>query len=187
MEEQDYHPDQSIGATDQVVVPVVSEELHADAIPVTTGSVRVVKRVDGHEEILEQDLRRGRVEVKRVKTNRVVDGPQSPQRQGNTLVIPVVSEVLRVTKEWVVTEEIHVTQIDETERVQERVQVNREIAEIERVDDQGNVVRESAAAAAASSSGPVSGRVSPEAVAVAPKSAPASARRVLSDRKSLLR
>jgi uncharacterized protein (TIGR02271 family) len=176
MAEQDYNPDRDLN--DQVVVPVVSEELHADAIPVTTGSVRVVKRVDGHEEILEQELRRGRVEVKRVKTNRAVDGPQTVQRQGNTLIIPVVSEVLRVSKEWVVTEEIHITQIEETERVQERVQVNRETAEIERTDDEGNIVRESAEARA-SSAAPVSGRV-------LSTSRQTSTRKVLSDRKSLL-
>jgi stress response protein YsnF len=32
---------------DEVVVPVVSEELHADAIPVHTGGVRVTKHVTG--------------------------------------------------------------------------------------------------------------------------------------------
>ena len=154
------------GNDQDYVVPVVSEELHADAVPVSTGSVRVVKRVEGHEEVLEQELRHGRVEVKRVKTNRVVDGPQAAQRNGKTLIIPVVSEVLRVKKEWVVTEEIHVTQIDETERVQERVQVNREIAEIERVDEAGNVARQTAGATA---------------------NAGAPSRKVLSNRKSLLR
>jgi len=123
-----------------VVVPVVTEELHADAIPVQTGSVRVTKRVQSHDEILEQELRKGRVEVKRVKTERVVDGPQPVQRLGNTLVIPVVSEVLRVEKQWVVTEEIHITQIEERETVQHTVEVNREEAQIERLDESGNVV-----------------------------------------------
>jgi stress response protein YsnF len=96
---------------DQYVVPVINEEVHADAIPVQTGGVRVTKHVEGHDEIVEQELRRGRVEIKRVKTDRVVDGPQQVQRVGNTLVIPVVSEVLRIEKQWVVTEEIHITQV----------------------------------------------------------------------------
>jgi stress response protein YsnF len=125
---------------DDLVVPVVSEELHADAVPVETGGVRVTKHVDSHEEVLEQELRKGRVEVKRVKTDRVVDGPQPVQRVGNTLVIPVVSEVLRVEKRWVVTEEIHITQTEERERVQQKVKVNQEHANVERLDDQGNVV-----------------------------------------------
>ncbi|MBV9267929.1 MAG: hypothetical protein JO061_17305, partial [Acidobacteriaceae bacterium] len=43
-------------ATPEYVVPVVSEEVHADAVPVETGTVRIIKRVEGHEEILEQEL-----------------------------------------------------------------------------------------------------------------------------------
>lgn len=124
---------------DDLVVPVISEELHADAVPVETGGVRVTKRVDSHEEVLEQELRKGRVEVKRVKTDRVVDGPQPVQRVGKTLVIPVVSEVLRVEKRWVVTEEIHITQTEERERVQQKVKVNQEHADVERLDERGNV------------------------------------------------
>ena len=124
----------------EYVVPVVSEELHADAIPVETGSVRVVKRVEGHDEVLQQELRKGRVEVRRIKTDRVVDGPQQVQRNGKTMIIPVVSEVLRVEKQWVVTEEIHITQIEEKETVEQRVTVNREVAEIERVDEAGHVI-----------------------------------------------
>jgi uncharacterized protein (TIGR02271 family) len=123
-----------------VVVPVVNEELHADAVPVQTGGVRVTKHIEGHDEILEQELRKGRVEVKRVKTDRVVDGPQPIQRFGNTLVVPVVSEVLHVEKRWVLTEEIHLTQIEERETTQETVRVNREQAEVERFDKTGNIV-----------------------------------------------
>jgi stress response protein YsnF len=137
---------------EDLVVPVISEELHADAVPVVTGGVRVTKRIHTNDELLEQELRKSHAEVKRVKTNRVVDGPQPVQRVGNTLIIPVVSEVLRVEKHWVVTEEIHITQTEETETVQQTVPVSREEAEIERLDATGNAVGtiEPAAEAAAS-------------------------------------
>jgi len=125
---------------EEVIVPVISEELHADAMPVVTGGVRVTKHVETHDEVLEQELRKSHAEVKRVKTNRVVDGPQPVQRVGNTLVIPVVSEVLRVEKQWIVTEEIHITQTEETETVQQTVPVSREEAEIQRLDESGNAV-----------------------------------------------
>lgn len=124
----------------EVVVPVIREQLHADAVPVQTGGVRVTKHVESHDEILEQELRKGRVEVKRIKTDRVVDGPQPVQRVGNTLVVPVVSEVLHVEKRWVVTEEIHLTQTEERETVQQPVRVKHERAEVERLDQEGNVV-----------------------------------------------
>lgn len=123
---------------EEVVVPIIREELHADAAPVVTGGVRVTKRVETHDEIVEQELRKSRVEVKRVKVDRIVNGPQPVQRVGKTLVIPVVSEVLRVEKQWVVTEEIHITELDEREIVQTPVSVNYETAHIERLDSAGN-------------------------------------------------
>lgn len=123
-----------------VVVPVVSEELHAGAVPVVTGGVRVTKRVHTHDEILEQQLRRTHAEVKRVQTNRVVDGPQPTRRDGNTLIIPVVSEILHVEKQWVVTEEIHITQTEELETVRQAVPVSREEAQVERTDQSGDSV-----------------------------------------------
>ena len=133
--------DHRLESDTDVVVPLVEERVDVGAAAVQTGGVRVVKRVQTHEEVFEQQLRKGRAEVKHVKVDRVVGGPQQPRRVGNTLVIPVVSEVLRVTKEWVLTEEIHVTQIDERQTVETRVNVNREIAEVQRLDASGEVRR----------------------------------------------
>ena len=130
-------PDEDPG-DDQVVIPVVQEEVHADAQPVVTGGVRVTKHVETQNEVVEQQLRTSRADVKRVKTNRVVDGPQSPQHVGNTLIIPVVSEQLHIERRWVVTEEIHITQHEEAETVQETVPVNYERAEVERLDASGD-------------------------------------------------
>jgi stress response protein YsnF len=123
-----------------LVVPVISEELHADAVPVVTGGVRVTKRVHTHDEVLEQQLRKTHADIKRVKINRVVDGPQAVQHVGNTTVIPIVSEELHIEKRWVLTEEIHITQTEETETVQQTVPVSHEEAAIERLDESGNTV-----------------------------------------------
>jgi stress response protein YsnF len=146
-----------------LVVPVVSEELHADAVPVVTGGVRVTKRVRTHDEVLEQQLRKTHAEIKRVQVNRVVDGPQPVQRLGNTLVIPVVSEELHIEKRWVLTEEIHIIQTEDTETVQQTVPVRYEDAEIERLDEAGTPVaapepatRVAAAASAGTRASPAS-------------------------------
>jgi stress response protein YsnF len=141
-----------------VVVPVIREELHADAVPVVTGGVRVTKRVHSHDEVLEQQLRKSRAEIKRVQVNRIVDGPQPVKRAGNTTVIPIVSEELHIEKRWVLTEEIHITQTEETETVQQTVPVRYEEAEIERLDESGNAISEPepAAASAAPRSSPAS-------------------------------
>ncbi len=123
-----------------MVVPVIQEEVHADAKPVQTGGVRVTKSVETHDELVEQELRKGRAEVERIQMNRVVDGPQAPYRSGNILIIPVVSEVMQdCEKQWVLTEEIRITQLEETHTVQTNVPVTEEHARVERLDAQGNV------------------------------------------------
>ena len=122
-----------------VVIPVVQEQVSVDAVPVVTGGVRVTKRVESQDQVIEQQLHTTHADVKRVKTNRVVDGPQQPiQRSGNTMIIPVVSEVLHIEKRWVVTEEIHITQREEVENFQQTVPVNYEHADIEQLDESGN-------------------------------------------------
>jgi len=123
-----------------VIIPIVHEEVYADAAPVVTGTVRVTKQVHSHDELVNQELRKSHVEVKRVPTHRVVDGPQAVQRVGDTLIIPVVSEVLRIERDWVITEEIHITERLEKEIVEQSVTVNHEQAHIERLDASGNVV-----------------------------------------------
>lgn len=125
---------------EESVIPIIREEVHADAVQVVTGGIRVTKSVGSHDEIVEQELRKSHVEVKRVTTNRVVDGPQSMRRVGDTIIIPVVSEVLKVEKQWVVTEEIHITERQEQETVQNKVTLNCEEAQVERIDSTGNTI-----------------------------------------------
>jgi stress response protein YsnF len=174
---------------DELVIPVISEELHADAVPFETGGVRVTKRVDSHDEVLEQELRKGHVQVKRVKTDRVVDGPQPVQYLGNTIVVPVVSEVLRVEKQWVVTEEIHITQTEERERVQQKVRVNQQHADVERLDEHGNAITgsERIPETQRTSSRPAVGSVLGRQGDASSGPAPAGKQRVLSKPRSLLK
>lgn len=124
----------------EVVIPVVGEEVHADALPVETGSVRVTKRVVGNDEVLEQQLRKERAEVKRVKVDRPVDGPQQPYRSGNTLIVPVMAQVLNVEKRWVVTEEIHITKYEDQETARQTVTVGHEEAQVERLNEAGETI-----------------------------------------------
>jgi len=129
---------------DPLVIPVIREEVTADAKPVRTGGVRITKTVETHEQLLTQELRKGRADVQRRPMNEVVDGPLEPRREGRTLIIPVVSEQLAANgcgPQWVLTEEIRVTQIEEAETVQHRVPLREEKAIVERVDAAGNTTR----------------------------------------------
>jgi uncharacterized protein (TIGR02271 family) len=123
-----------------IVVPVVREELHVEARPVETGSIRVTKRTVGEDEVVEQQLHKERVEVERVKVDRLVDKPQEPYRSGNTLIVPVMAQVAHVEKRWMVAEEIRITKYEESEMARQTVTVGHEEARVERLNKSGETV-----------------------------------------------
>jgi stress response protein YsnF len=123
-----------------VTIPVYREEVTAGTMPVVTGGVRVTKHVQTREEIVEQELRKSTAQVKRVQVNRQVDGPLKPRREGNTLIVPVVSEVLHVEKRWMLTEEIHIMENTELATEQNTITLDEEHAVVERLDEKGNAV-----------------------------------------------
>jgi stress response protein YsnF len=179
----------------KIVVPVIQEEVRADAKPVQTGSVRVTKSTETHDELIEQELRKGHAEVKRISINRVVEGPQQPYRSGNTLVVPVVSEMLQgCEKQWVLTEEIRITQLEKTQVVQQEVPVSTEHVRVERLDAQGNVTSTEAEPvespiveeASAEESVRETPRVAIPSIVNRPTAATAPGRKVLSSPKGIL-
>lgn len=174
-----------------IVVPVIREEAHAGTVPVQTGAVRVTKSREIHEELIEQELRKGRAEVKRVAVNRVVDGPQPPYREGNTLIIPVVSEALNgCEKQWVITEEVRVTRLETPETVQQTVELASERAQVERLDEHGRVIATGDAIGGTAVEAPAKDQAgASNSILEKRKSATASARsgKVLSSTDSILR
>ncbi len=114
------------------------------AIPLARESVKISKRVRKagtvtirklvHEQIepVEIDLADGTVEVQRVPMDRFVDGPVADRVEGDTLIVPVVKEVVVVEKRLKLVEEIHITRKWAVRRYREDVVVRSEDVKIER-------------------------------------------------------
>jgi uncharacterized protein (TIGR02271 family) len=116
------------------VIPVIQEELDVTLRQVERGGVRVNKRVEEREELVEQPTFREEVSVERVAIGRPIDQEIGPYKEGDTLIIPVLEEMLVVEKRLVLKEEIRVTKrrIDEIE--QARVVLREEHVDIEDLD-----------------------------------------------------
>lgn len=84
--------------------PGIVERTEVDA-----GPVRVEKTMAEREERIDDPLVTEHVEIERVVKNEPVDGPQPIREEGDTVVVPVVKQVLRIEKEWILTEEIRLT------------------------------------------------------------------------------
>jgi uncharacterized protein (TIGR02271 family) len=125
---------------DETVVPVIAEELVAGTKAVTTGTVRVHKRVHERTEHVDMPVVRDVVDIKRVTVNRVVDRPPQIRTVGETIIVPVVEEEIVVTKRMVLKEELHLVRRRATSRASGDVTVRRETAQVERLDADGRPV-----------------------------------------------
>lgn len=120
---------------EELRIPVIREEAVVHTREVERGGVRVHKTVTEREEVVEHPTLREHVDVERVPVGRVVEFAPEVREEGNTLIIPVMEEMLVVEKRLVLKEEIRITRHQATEIEQARVVLNEEQVTIERIDE----------------------------------------------------
>ncbi|MBZ2209696.1 YsnF/AvaK domain-containing protein [Massilia soli] len=129
----------SAGAsTARLTVPVHQEELHVGVRTVDTGrGVRVHKTVGEHGQLIEETLMHDEIDVRHVPVDKIIalsDAPAS-RYEGDTLIVPVLEEILVVEKRLRIKEEIHITRSKRPQRFSETVVVKSETAAVERFDE----------------------------------------------------
>ena len=120
-----------VRAGEEVVIPVIREELRVARREIERGGVRVHKRVEEREEVVEEPAYREEVTVERVPLGQPIDEEIGSRQEGDTLIIPVLEEMLVVEKRLVLKEEVRITKrrIEETE--QARIVLREEHVDIE--------------------------------------------------------
>ncbi len=125
----------SITPGEEVRIPVLREEAVVRTREVEGGGVRVHKTVTEREEVVQQPLYHEQVDVERVTIGRVVDVMPEVREEGDTLIIPVLEEVLVVEKRLVLKEELRITKRRRQETEEARVALREEQVRVERVDE----------------------------------------------------
>lgn len=97
--------------TQEVIIPVIAEELVVLTMEKDTGGVRAVKTVRETEQIVDEPLLREQVTVERKTIKRMLDVPALVRQEGDTLIIPVMEEVLVVKRHFLLKEEIHIRKV----------------------------------------------------------------------------
>ena len=93
-----------------LVIPVVAEQLEIERRVVDRGRVVITKQVEERTEHVALDpLWHDDVDVERVTKGHFVETPPVPRYEGDTLVLPVVEEVLVVEKRLRLREEVRIT------------------------------------------------------------------------------
>lgn len=113
-------------------ISLVSEDLLVGTRPVITGRVRVETKTELVEEWARAELESSAVEVVVVPVNRPVDEVPDVRTVGDVTIIPVMEEVLVVSKRLVLKEELHVTRRISTETVETPVSLRKQHAVVSR-------------------------------------------------------
>jgi stress response protein YsnF len=119
-------------------VPVVQEEAWIEKRIVDTGrGVRIHKTVAEHPCQIDESLLRDEVQVSHVPVDRIVPLDQAPatRYEGDTLVVPILEEVLVVERRLRIKEELHITRTRHEERHAETVLLKSEQVSVERFDE----------------------------------------------------
>jgi len=121
---------------DEIAIPGVEETLQIDKEAVASGTVRIRKTVHAHEEMVDVPLSREEVQVERVPVNRMIEGEVQVRYDGDTMIIPIVEEVLVVETRLMLKEELRVTKRRVTENHPQKVTLRREEATVERLPEE---------------------------------------------------
>src|SRR5215212_4053229 len=125
---------------DEIVIPLIEEELAADRRSVARGGVRVQKHVSKSVRRIDVPVLHDEVDVQRIPVNREVTEIPRARKEGEVTIIPVIEEEVIVTKRIVLKEEIRITKRRIKRHSVKEVEVEREAAEVQRLDEHGRVL-----------------------------------------------
>jgi len=122
-------------------IPVVHEEVQVEKRVIDTGrGVRIHKTVAEHPCHIDERLLRDEVEVSHVPVGRIVplDAAPATRYEGDTLVVPILEEVLVVERRVRIKEEVRITRTRREERHAETVMLKSEQVSVEHFDEAGD-------------------------------------------------
>lgn len=119
---------------EQIVIPVVAEELTVERALVERRKVRVHKRVETREELVDEPTMREEVSVERLPVNQIISGEAPAARyEEGTLVIPILEEIIVVEKRLLLREEVRISKQRRAISNPQRIVLRREVVELEEI------------------------------------------------------
>src|SRR6476620_9187532 len=86
---------ESLPKEQPLVIPVIEETVIINKQEVVTGKLRIEKQVEEINETVNVNLQHDEYTIRRVARNEYVDeGAPQVRHEGNTLIIPVIKEVM---------------------------------------------------------------------------------------------
>ena len=105
----------------ETVVPLVAEEVAVSKQVVETGRIQVARVTHEREQVIDEMLAHHTAEIERVRVGQFVDTMPAVREEDDTVVIPIVEEMLVIERRLFIKEEVRVRRVRSTERHQESV------------------------------------------------------------------
>ena len=118
---------------EDVVVPLYAEEVTVERRSVAGDTIQVRTVTREREHLINETLTHGTVAVERVPIGHYVETVPEIREEEDTIIIPVVEEVIFVEKKLLLKEEVHIRRARRSEPFQESVTLREQAAVITRV------------------------------------------------------
>lgn len=128
----------------EIVLPLFAEEMSVSRRVVPKSRVQVSTVTREREQLVDELLASERVEIERNEINRPVDIAPPLREEGDTIIVPIVEEVLTIERRLVLKEEVRIRRIRETQHHQEFVTLRRQEAVITRTRAEDSTAAETA-------------------------------------------
>jgi uncharacterized protein (TIGR02271 family) len=112
-------------------IPVFEEALRVDKTVSETDRVFIRTSVLERTKYAELELRSGEAIIERLPVNRVVESA-AVRQEGDTVIVPVVEEIMVIEKRLLLKEEIHIRRQEFIEHIRQPVRLRSEEVSLER-------------------------------------------------------
>lgn len=118
--------------TQEMVIPLVAEQVQVGKQTITTGKVRLHRDVESFEQTVGLPLTRTAWEVERTPVGEVMAERPEVRQEGDVMIFPLVEERLVAKREYFVVEEVRVRQVATTTERTTTLEVKRDVLTVER-------------------------------------------------------
>src|SRR6185437_1597136 len=112
--------------------PLFAEELVVSKQAIETGRVQIARLTRERHQLIDEPLARVTAEIERTPIGKYVEAVPPLREEGDTIVVPVVEEVLVLERRLLLKEEIRIRKVRSTERHRESVALRYQEAVVTR-------------------------------------------------------
>jgi uncharacterized protein (TIGR02271 family) len=125
--------DRPADSEDDPKLTLLAEEVSVAKEIVETGRLRVSKQTRTREAFVNENLLSEQAEVEIIPVGRQIFEIPTVRHEGDTIIIPIVEEVLHTERRLILKEEVKITRRKKTEQFHDRVTLRYQEAVITRV------------------------------------------------------